>query len=312
MSAASEGSEDQLSAQHQLMIKGLADSTASASNLIDIQVRDIVKEVEDQLKTYSPAEMDIRWYEQENVVTEEVYMADDEHDNAEFVDSGIRSIGDVHLEALNASTDDSIYDTESEIKIVKRFKPTINDEEPLVTKVTEEHPIMEEESDLESMPGDEIGSVSTSDTYGSEEDDTHSQHVELSKSEERDADKLLEELADMNASADKPSLYVQLDNLNKEVRQLTTKVQCLESSFLQQMTNKLEEIVPSLVAESLKKNLPELISKSLKNAIPQITAEFVKEIIKPINRQFNAFNKLEAARFVKLHTGLKQDLKKKV
>ncbi|GJT44019.1 hypothetical protein Tco_0952734 [Tanacetum coccineum] len=55
-----EGSEDQLSAQHQLMIKGLADSTTSMSNLRDIQVRDIVKEVEDHLKTYSPAEMDIR------------------------------------------------------------------------------------------------------------------------------------------------------------------------------------------------------------------------------------------------------------
>ncbi|GKA91531.1 hypothetical protein Tco_0813401 [Tanacetum coccineum] len=57
---ASEGSEDQLSAQHQLMIKGLTDSTASASNLRDIQVRDIVKEVKDHLNTYSPAEMDIR------------------------------------------------------------------------------------------------------------------------------------------------------------------------------------------------------------------------------------------------------------
>ncbi|GJX79777.1 hypothetical protein Tco_0327926 [Tanacetum coccineum] len=62
LSAASEGSEDQLSTQHQLMIKGLADSTASASNLRDIQVRDIVKEVEDHLKTYSPAEMDIKCY----------------------------------------------------------------------------------------------------------------------------------------------------------------------------------------------------------------------------------------------------------
>ncbi|GJY18396.1 hypothetical protein Tco_0389887 [Tanacetum coccineum] len=58
---ARKGSEDQLSAQHQLMIKGLTDSTASASNLRDIQVRDIIKEVEDHLKTYSPAEMDIRW-----------------------------------------------------------------------------------------------------------------------------------------------------------------------------------------------------------------------------------------------------------
>ncbi|GKB73744.1 hypothetical protein Tco_0935156 [Tanacetum coccineum] len=42
------------------MIKGLADSTTSGSNLRDIQVRDIVKEVEDHLKTYSLAEMDIR------------------------------------------------------------------------------------------------------------------------------------------------------------------------------------------------------------------------------------------------------------
>ncbi|GKA95361.1 retrovirus-related pol polyprotein from transposon TNT 1-94 [Tanacetum coccineum] len=57
---ASEGSKDQLSAPHQLMIKGLADSIASASNLRDIQVRYIVKEVKDYLKTYSPAEMDIR------------------------------------------------------------------------------------------------------------------------------------------------------------------------------------------------------------------------------------------------------------
>ncbi|GKB28636.1 hypothetical protein Tco_0868037 [Tanacetum coccineum] len=230
--------------------------------------------------------------EQEN--NDDKHSGDELDDGNEFVDPRLHSIGDVPLESLNASTNDSIYDTELEIKIVKRFKPIINDEEPLITKVTEEHPIMEEESDLESMPGDEIGSVSTSDTYGSEEDDTHSQHVELSKSEERDADKLLEELVDMNASTDKPSLSDQLDNLSKE------------------MTNKLEEIVPSLVAESFKKNLPELISESLKNVIPQITAKSVKEIIKPINRQFNAFNKLEAVRFVKLHTGLRQDLKKKV
>ncbi|GJU69136.1 hypothetical protein Tco_1255395 [Tanacetum coccineum] len=59
--ASEEGNEDQLSAQHQLMIKGLADSIALASNLRDNQVRDIIKEVKEYLKTYSPAEMDIRW-----------------------------------------------------------------------------------------------------------------------------------------------------------------------------------------------------------------------------------------------------------
>ncbi|GKC23708.1 hypothetical protein Tco_1025858 [Tanacetum coccineum] len=40
-------------------IKGLNECKASASNLRRIQVKDIVKEVEDHLKTYSSAEMDI-------------------------------------------------------------------------------------------------------------------------------------------------------------------------------------------------------------------------------------------------------------
>ncbi|GKB36549.1 hypothetical protein Tco_0881491, partial [Tanacetum coccineum] len=56
------GNEDPLSAKHQWLIKGLADGKASARNLRDIQVNYIVNEVEDYLKTYSPAEMDIRWY----------------------------------------------------------------------------------------------------------------------------------------------------------------------------------------------------------------------------------------------------------
>ncbi|GKG14114.1 hypothetical protein Tco_0351074, partial [Tanacetum coccineum] len=43
-------------------MKGLAECIASMSNLKRIQVRDIVKEVEDHLKTYSSAEIDISWY----------------------------------------------------------------------------------------------------------------------------------------------------------------------------------------------------------------------------------------------------------
>ncbi|GJY26257.1 hypothetical protein Tco_0400983 [Tanacetum coccineum] len=57
---ASEGNEKQLSSKHQLIIKGLTDGKASSRDLRDIQVKDIVKEVKDHLKTYSPAEMDIR------------------------------------------------------------------------------------------------------------------------------------------------------------------------------------------------------------------------------------------------------------
>ncbi|GJW75965.1 hypothetical protein Tco_0137647, partial [Tanacetum coccineum] len=43
-------------------IEGLVECKALASNLIRIQVKDIVKEVKDYLKTYSSARMDISWY----------------------------------------------------------------------------------------------------------------------------------------------------------------------------------------------------------------------------------------------------------
>ncbi|GJZ38950.1 hypothetical protein Tco_0585513 [Tanacetum coccineum] len=43
-------------------IEGLAECKASTRNLRRIQVKDIVKEVEDYLKTYSSARMDIKWY----------------------------------------------------------------------------------------------------------------------------------------------------------------------------------------------------------------------------------------------------------
>ncbi|GJX57804.1 retrovirus-related pol polyprotein from transposon TNT 1-94 [Tanacetum coccineum] len=55
------GIEDQLSAKHQLAVKGLSECRASESNIRRIQIKDIVKEVKDYLKTYSSAGMDISW-----------------------------------------------------------------------------------------------------------------------------------------------------------------------------------------------------------------------------------------------------------
>ncbi|GKE28180.1 hypothetical protein Tco_1443564, partial [Tanacetum coccineum] len=43
-------------------MEGLDECKASASNLRRIQVKDVVKEVENHLKTYSSAGMDISWY----------------------------------------------------------------------------------------------------------------------------------------------------------------------------------------------------------------------------------------------------------
>nr|GEW00544.1 retrovirus-related Pol polyprotein from transposon TNT 1-94 [Tanacetum cinerariifolium] len=56
------GDADQLSAKHQLAVKGLSECKASESNIRHIQVKDIVNKVKDYLKTYSSAGMDISWH----------------------------------------------------------------------------------------------------------------------------------------------------------------------------------------------------------------------------------------------------------
>ncbi|GKB54233.1 hypothetical protein Tco_0904986, partial [Tanacetum coccineum] len=53
------GIEDQLSAKHQLAVKGLSECRASESNIKRIQVKYIVKKIKDYLKTYSSTGMDI-------------------------------------------------------------------------------------------------------------------------------------------------------------------------------------------------------------------------------------------------------------
>nr|GEV53605.1 retrovirus-related Pol polyprotein from transposon TNT 1-94 [Tanacetum cinerariifolium] len=60
--------EDQLSAKHQLAVKGLSKCKASERNIRHIQVKDIVKEVEDYLNTYSSAEMDISYVDDDLLI----------------------------------------------------------------------------------------------------------------------------------------------------------------------------------------------------------------------------------------------------
>ncbi|GJS64103.1 hypothetical protein Tco_0678667 [Tanacetum coccineum] len=81
-----------------------------------------------------------------------------------FVDSSTQYLGDVTLEELNGRANESPFDTESEIKLVKRFKPLVDDDEPLITFTD-----IDEDFDLASMPDDEVESLSdvhTSDAKG--------------------------------------------------------------------------------------------------------------------------------------------------
>nr|GEY11428.1 hypothetical protein [Tanacetum cinerariifolium] len=124
-------------------------------------------------------------------------------DDVELIDSDLHSIGDVTLKSLNEPADESPYDTVSEIKVIKS--------------------IFQDDYDLESMLGDEIGLVSESKTSAYEEDDIHSPHKELSNSEERDADNIIKEMDDMNAFDEKPSLSNPFTHLRNDLNNLTTK-----------------------------------------------------------------------------------------
>nr|GEW83721.1 hypothetical protein [Tanacetum cinerariifolium] len=185
----------------------------------------------------------------------------------EFTDSRISSLGNVTFEELHGNAEESPYNTESEIKVVKRFNlqhsdaddqikfigPVYSDMEDdteahsdgieiTLTDSSKDARVVEADFALESMLGDETESVSGFKTTKTEDDDTHSQYKEdLSKSEEMVADNILDELANMansynteiNASAKKSSLLDPFGHLYKDLSSLTSMVEHLESSLAQ-------------------------------------------------------------------------------
>ncbi|GKC62256.1 hypothetical protein Tco_1089854 [Tanacetum coccineum] len=170
--------------------------------------------------------------------------------------------GDVPLESLNTAADESPYDTESEIKIIKRFKPIIEDEKPLFTSEFKEQ----------------------SDTLG---------------------------------------------HLQAVITSLSNKVDQLESSITNRVS-KIQSSVPNLITETLKEQLLGLLSDALKTTLTTIVKDVIKEsveekqpvfdehvqqtlksqipalFIKPMNKELNAFNKLEAKTFIHLQKELRK------
>nr|GEV39687.1 hypothetical protein [Tanacetum cinerariifolium] len=94
----------------------------------------------------------------ENIVTEDEHNVDEHHDDAEFIDSGIQSMGDIPLDSLNKTVAESPYDTESEIQFVKRYKPVSNDKETLFTATSMDESNHEEDSDFALILDDEMES----------------------------------------------------------------------------------------------------------------------------------------------------------
>nr|GEU73976.1 retrovirus-related Pol polyprotein from transposon TNT 1-94 [Tanacetum cinerariifolium] len=206
----------------------------------------------------------------------------------EVRDFGITSLGNISLEELLAG-----------------HKNKEDDKEGVIDITPADQYMTHADSDLESMPGDELVSVYGFEIAETEDDDTQSQHREqMSKSNELAIENVLDELADMAnsqhtkiyASAEKPSLSNPLGHLYKDLSSLTSRLTLSRTFFLRSSRTQSNKLFPSLTKK---------VKKTLNAKIPEL-------LIKPLNHAFNLLNKKERNRFENLNKSLAKTIKIKV
>ncbi|GJR08156.1 hypothetical protein Tco_0790808 [Tanacetum coccineum] len=175
---------------------------------------------------------------------------------------------------------------------------------------------VQEDSDYELMPEDDLRSISGfeaadfDNTQGN--DVSHSDHI----------------FQNDNAFAERLSLPDHMDHICEEVSSLHSKLGDMESSIIHQVSAEIKLSVPALVTTTLQEQLPGLLSDTLKDCLPSILQESLqthilavferlaekqtklnKKVVKHLNRQFNIFHVAQSDRFARLETKLSKTLK---
>ncbi|GKE58114.1 hypothetical protein Tco_1497299, partial [Tanacetum coccineum] len=159
---------------------------------------------------------------------------------------GIKSLGDVLLDEFsgadaNLAANEIPFDTNSKIKFIGKEVLTFkyddsqtNDDGIEITMIDSSNDVeaKEDDSDLESMPGDEIESLSG--------------------------------FKVVYALADKPPQSDPLGHHLVDFSSLVATIQNLESSLSQKIDDKIEESVPRMVDDALEERLPKMLSDTLK------------------------------------------------
>ncbi|GJS79118.1 hypothetical protein Tco_0728999 [Tanacetum coccineum] len=200
---------------------------------------------------------------------------------------------------------ESHYDTKSEIKFVESFPVTtipgslFIDQDMMgdTADLSLQDQLMEEEvdSDLKSMPDDEVESVSGFEVAEStdEENDTAETKVKLTQSENT-VDNILDEMTSLNASTDKPS--DPLGPIQAELSSFTTKIEKLESSLAEKVADKLEESVPRMVADAFEERMADLLADTLKNILPQIIKDSIQQALPKFDQRVQETLKAQSVR----------------
>ncbi|GKD01038.1 hypothetical protein Tco_1171312 [Tanacetum coccineum] len=265
-----------------------------------------------------------------------------EHIDEEVVeDFGIKSLGNVSFYELywndeNKSVDANPFDTESKIKFIRKEVPKpitqLNPSEfkdkftnvvadsTLVTSLFLDEEMKETDSDLESMPDDEIMSMS-------DNDEVIDDSEELSKDDEDDVDHVIDELVHMANTEDAPlNIFatssrhvstVSSPSSPRNIQVLIAKavwekkniprvkipnIQPLGSMRrfkeiqitqappeLTQQFNTAAQGILKIVSNALAQALPKfdkMVQKTLKAGVDEL-------VLKPLHKEFNALNTLE-------------------
>ncbi|GJS06422.1 hypothetical protein Tco_0363218, partial [Tanacetum coccineum] len=175
------------------------------------------------------------------------------------------------------------------------------------------------DSDLQSMPDDDLRSVSGFEAANS--DDTHDNEVSHSSHTSQD---------DI-ASAEHLSIPDHLDHICEEVSYLHSRLGNMESSIVQTVSDEIKSSLPAIITNALKEQLPGIFSATLKDCLPLIVKESLqthnpavseqfaetqaqlnKKVVKQLNRQFNISYVAESNRFVTLKKELSKVIKSEV
>ncbi|GJX81106.1 hypothetical protein Tco_0329255 [Tanacetum coccineum] len=174
-------------------------------------------------------------------------------------------------------TPESPYDTWSAIKVVKSyFASHIPHEQDPILHDSDKSADVQEDSEYESMPEDDLRSVSGFEAADSDNtqgnDMSHSDHI----------------FQDDNAFVECLSLPDHMDHICEEVSSLHSKLGDMESFIIHQVLAEIKSSLPALVTTALQAQLPGLLSATLKECLPSI---------------------LQASLFARLETELSKTLK---
>ncbi|GJW62721.1 hypothetical protein Tco_0112056 [Tanacetum coccineum] len=197
--------------------------------------------------------------------------------NEEIVkEFGLKSMGDIPLDEFGGAD-------------AKRF-PNSYDGSLVNDDSLSDQVMQEADSDLESIPGDEIESLYGFEADESDNDDCQSMHKqELSKTDKAVADNILDEIAYM-ANSKNENVNASTD---KDISSLTSRVAHLESSLAQQVADKIKDSVPRLVVDAFEERIPDLLSKMLKNTLPQIIKDSIKQAFPSLTNESRRLSMLK-------------------